>query len=72
MSTKKHLEEKISILEACDNAKKITIQKLKEENEKLKNTIENLKKHYETDLMEWKGKNKSLQDMLDLYIESSN
>ena len=42
-----------------------------EENEKLKNTIENLKKHYETDLMEWKGKNKSLQDMLDLYIEAS-
>lgn len=38
----------------------------------LKEEIEKLKKHYETDLMEWKGKNKSLQDMLDLYIEASN
>ena len=58
MPTKKQLEEQI--------------EELKEENEKLKNTIEKLKNHYQSDLMEWKGKNKSLQDMLDLYIESSN
>ena len=48
------------------------IKDIIEENEKLKNTIENLKKHYDTDLMEWKGKHQSLQDMLDLYIEASN
>ena len=34
MPTNKQLEEKISILEACNNAKKLTIEKLKKENEK--------------------------------------
>ena len=37
------------------------------ENKKLKEEIEKLKKHYEWDLMEWKGKHKSLEDQLDLY-----
>ena len=46
-------------------------ENLTEENDKLKEQIEKLKKHYETDLFEWKGKHKSLQDMLDLYIEAS-
>ena len=36
MPTNKQLEEKISILEACNNAKKLTIEKLKKENEELK------------------------------------
>ena len=83
MPTNKQLEEKISILEACNNAKKLTIEKLKKENEELKDNEQGrllyhryekleLKEHYQSDLYEWKEKHQSLQDTLDLYIEASN
>jgi DNA-binding ferritin-like protein (Dps family) len=49
-----------------------TNKELLQKNKTLREEIEKLKKHYQSDLYEWKEKHQSLQDMLDLYIEASN